>query len=450
MVKEPSVPDSGDEVISVLLVDDITETRENIRKLLAFESDFKVVGSVGTGRDAVEEAKKLRPDIIIMDINMPDMDGIQATGEISKVVPTAAVIMMSVQRDSDYLRKAMMAGARDFLIKPIDPDEMYSTIRMVHARNKPIADQYRTMADVGSSGVRELNRISRETGGSGPRAGHVVLVYSPQGGAGCTTIATNLASGLMRKGIRVLLLDADVQFGDVGVFLKLQAESTLADLVQKVDDLDVEFFDNVAATHESGLKVLLGPPRPEYAEEVTRRPEAVKQIIEKVSDSYDFIVVDTSSVIDDMLLGLMDVATKIVLVTTPTLASIKNVRFVLDLFDNLNYPQSKTMFVLNRMQDERQKQRVTIPAEVIEKHLKRSIDGMIPLDERVVLNAVNKGVPVIASQRERNRSPIKELVQFSDVVYDTLMGDEGEMMLEEEEADKSGSGLFGRLGLGRT
>ena len=119
-------------VIKVLIVDDIQETRENIKKLLSFEEEFKVVGSVGTGREALSVTLETRPDIVIMDINMPDMDGIQATNEITKAVPTAAVIMMSVQTDADYMRKAMQAGARQFLGKPIDPDELYSTIRSVY------------------------------------------------------------------------------------------------------------------------------------------------------------------------------------------------------------------------------------------------------------------------------------------------------------------------------
>src|SRR5512134_2520299 len=126
------------DVISIMLVDDIPETRENIKKLLAFEPDFKVVGSFGTGREAVAQAKEIRPDIVIMDINMPDMDGIQATSEITKAIPTAAVIMMSVQTDADYMRKAMQAGARQFLGKPIDPDELYSTIRSVYKNYEPI------------------------------------------------------------------------------------------------------------------------------------------------------------------------------------------------------------------------------------------------------------------------------------------------------------------------
>ncbi len=121
------------DIINVLIVDDIPETRENIKKLLAFEEqEFKVVGSVGTGREAIKAAMETRPDIVIMDINMPDMDGIKATSEITKALPTTAVIMMSVQTDMDYMRKAMQSGARQFLGKPITPDELYNTIREVY------------------------------------------------------------------------------------------------------------------------------------------------------------------------------------------------------------------------------------------------------------------------------------------------------------------------------
>ncbi len=428
--------------IRVLIVDDIEETRENIKKLLSFEVEFKVVGSVGTGRDALKAALELRPDIVIMDINMPDMDGIQATNEITKAVPTAAVIMMSVQTDADYMRKAMQAGARQFLGKPIDPDELYSTIRSVYKNYEPIRRQAMAIQDMPME-VRKAKPTGAE--GSEIRAGHIVVVYSPQGGVGCTTIATNLAAGLMRKGVKVLLIDADLQFGDVGVFLKLQSQSTLLDLVHKIDDLDTDFFDSVVATHESGLKVLLGPQRPEYAEEVEAIPTAVARIIEKIANNYDFIVVDTSRKIDEQLLSLSDIAAKIVLVATPTLAAVKNTRFVIDLFDRLNYPPDKTMLVLNRTEDERSRNRVTIPSEVIEKHLKKVIEAKIPLNEPIVLSAVNKGIPVVAS-RDRSKSPVKDLLDFADHVYASLMSSsvEGDGEQDDKRSKKTGLGFLSR------
>ncbi|MFM2105317.1 MAG: hypothetical protein RL338_349, partial [Chloroflexota bacterium] len=110
--------------IRLLIVDDIPETREHLTRLLGFEDDIEVVGDAGTGTDALREAERLRPDVVLMDINMPDMDGIAVTERLATVVPTAAVIMMSVQGEADYLRRAMLAGAREFLVKPFSSDEL--------------------------------------------------------------------------------------------------------------------------------------------------------------------------------------------------------------------------------------------------------------------------------------------------------------------------------------
>jgi pilus assembly protein CpaE len=441
------------EVISVLIVDDIPETRENIRKLLAFEEqEFKVVGSVSTGREALKYTLDMKPDIVLMDINMPDMDGLQATNEITKSVPTTAVIMMSVQTDQDYLRKAMQAGARYFLPKPVDPDELYGTIRTVYRNYEPIRRQQRALLEMPLVDPTRKAPVASAGMGSGEvRAGNIIVVYSPQGGVGTTTIATNLASGLMRKGIKVLLVDADLQFGDVGVFLKLQSQSTLLDLVEKVEDLDIEFFDSVVSTHESGLKVLLGPQRPEYAEEVERNPQAVSRMIEKIASSYDFIVVDTSRRIDEMLLSLTDIATRILLVATPTLSAVKNARFVLDLFDKMNYVPDKTMFILNRVEDERTRAPVTIRTEAIEKHLKRKVEARIPNNEQVVLSAVNKGVPVVATAaKDRGKSPIKELMDLSDHIFNTLMRDEMEDQPTEQASKERKIANSVKFRLGRT
>lgn len=433
------------EVITILLVDDIPEARENIKKMIAFEPDMKVIGSVGTGREGVAMARELKPNIIIMDINMPDMDGIQATTLITESVPTTAVIMMSVQNDPDYLRRAMLAGARNFLPKPVSMDELYNTIRTVHIRNKPIAAQYAAFS-AAAGGAAAAKAIAATAAGDENRAGNIVVVYSPQGGTGCTTVAANLASGLMKEGIRVLLVDADLQFGDIGVFLNLQAQSTIVDLARAVGDLDTELFDNIVVTHDSGLRVLMGPARPADAVVVQSEPTAVAQILQKVANHYDFIIVDTGRHMDEMLGALFDIATKIILIATPTLAAVKNVRFVLDEFDQLNYAPDKSMIILNRVPTDRNLQKFTIGTEKIEKFLKRSVEVEIPLDEATALNAMSKGVLIVA-QRDRSRSPMKELMQLSDLVYTRLMGEETEPGEKEQEPTRS---LFGNLRFGKT
>src|SRR3954451_23665985 len=120
--------------IKVLIVDDIPETRDHLSKLLGFESDVEVVGAAAGGPDAVQMGGSVKPDGGLMDINMPGMDGITATEKLAAEVPTAAVIMMSVQGEADYLRRSMLAGAREFLVQPFSADELTASIRQVYAR----------------------------------------------------------------------------------------------------------------------------------------------------------------------------------------------------------------------------------------------------------------------------------------------------------------------------
>ena len=303
-------------MIRILIVDDIPETRENVTKLLAFESDFKIVGSASTGREGLEAAIEKQPDIILMDINMPDMDGITATQEIGQAVPTAAVVIMSVQKDSQYLRRAMLAGARDFLEKPISGDELYSTIRRVYELNEATREQFRRMAAAGpSAGKKDSGKHT-----DGQRSGHIVAVYSPQGGVGKTTIATNMAAAMMREDTRVLLVDCDLQFGDVEIFLYLQAKHTIINLAEAVDDLDPNLIENVLITHGSGLKVLLAPSRPEESdilEPQLLQPQVVRKVVSSLAAKFDYVILDMRSPFDALAIELFQIVDLIVMVASP-------------------------------------------------------------------------------------------------------------------------------------
>jgi pilus assembly protein CpaE len=406
---------SKKDVIKVLIVDDIPETRENLKKLLAFEADIEVVGTASTGREGLELAKELNPNIILMDINMPDMDGITATEQISKTVPYAQVVMMSVQSEADYLRRAMLAGARDFLTKPISGEELYTTIRSVFEKGKsmmPPPNYGQGMPQPVAPGGKQPLSTTHEA--------HIIVVYSPQGGAGKTTIATNISAALMSEGTKVLLIDTDLQFGDVGVFLNLQATNTIGDLVYSVDDLDLELVNNILVSHESGLKVLLAPRTPEEAEEI--KGDQVAKLVDKLRGMFDFIVVDTTTKLDDLNIGLFDIAERILLIANPTLPAVKNIRAVLNLMDALQYEQEKVQLVFNRVSLDLEKSKVNISTQAIEGNLKRKSIASIPLDERRVLAAINRGVTVIA--KDRRESPAKELVALADAVKASVMPEE--------------------------
>src|SRR3989337_1599665 len=96
---------NGDK-IRVLIVDDIAETRENVRKLLQFETDVEVVGTARTGKEGIQLAQEMNPDVVLMDINIPDVDGITATENIRQKSPHIQVVILSVQSDQNYMRRA--------------------------------------------------------------------------------------------------------------------------------------------------------------------------------------------------------------------------------------------------------------------------------------------------------------------------------------------------------
>jgi len=175
--------------------------------------------------------------------------------------------------------------------------------------------------------------------------------------------------------------------------------------------------------HDTGLKVLLAPPTPQEAESVP--PEAVLQLISKLRDLFDFIVVDTATRLDDLNLGLFDVAERIILVTVSTLPALKNTRSVLNVLDALKYGEDKVGLVFNRVNAEYERTKVVPPVAALEDRLKRKALLSIPADERKVLTALTRGTPVFAG-KDRTTSPAKEYLMLAETLRSSLMPEEPE------------------------
>jgi len=402
----------AEEKIRVLIVDDIPETRENLRKLLYFESDIEVVAAASSGEEGIAFAKEYQPDIVLMDINMPGIDGITASEAIVQEVPTTQIIMMSVQSEADYLRRSMLAGARDFLTKPFTGDELVTTIRRVYEMGK-------SRRAILPPAQPAMTVPTAAVAAPPPPQGKLIAVFSPKGGVGCTTIAVNLAIGLIQTpDDKVALVDANLQFGDVAVMLNLQAAHSIADLAPQIEEMDYDMLETVLMPHSSGLRALLAPPRPEMADLVL--PEHVKRILTTLKERYDYVVVDTGSALNDMTLVVLDAADRIVLPATPDIAALKDARLFFEVTEVLEYPPEKTMLVLNR-----QDRRSGISASDIEESIKHPVAAQIPPDERTALAAVNRGVPFVLSDRNR---PISQsiLALARQIVQDLEAVAEGE------------------------
>ena len=371
----------------ILIVDDVAETRENLRKLLQFEADIEVVAAARTGKEAIQLAQEANPDVVLMDINMPDMDGIAATEIIRQKMPSVQVVILSVQGDQNYMRRAMLVGARDFLTKPPMPDELVAAIR----RAGKMAREERSKSI--QSYATATGGIPLTSTGAPTPLGKIIMVYSPKGGTGCTTIAVNLAVAFHNQDTKVVIVDANMQFGDVAIFLNEQGKNTILDLAPRVDELDPEIVDSVMIKNAAtGIHILASPSRPENAEKVNS--DEFTKLVRYLCQLYAYVIIDTSVYLNDITLAVLDVADAVVLVTTQDIPSIKNDRLFLDLMTTMGILPDKIAFVMNRFD-----KRIAITAEKIGENLKQEVMAVIPLDERTVIPAVNRGIPFMVDNK---------------------------------------------------
>lgn len=423
--------------IEILIVDDIPETRENLRKLLYFESDIEIVGMASNGHEAIQQARSLQPHIVLMDINMPDMDGIAASQEITRVAPTCQVIMMSVQSEADYLRRSMLAGAMDFLTKPFTSEELSSSIHRVY--------------DMGASrrAAMPARPVVEEGRPEGPAAparrprpgGKLLLVYSPKGGTGCSTVAMNLAMALQKvTSKQVALVDASLQFGDIDALLNLQAHVTIADATARIDELDADLLNAMMSPHASGIRVLAAPPAPELSETITA--DDLKNILSLLRREFAYVVVDTWSFLDDMVLAALDLAERILIVMTPEIPSVKSTKQFLEVAEALQYPLNQVDLILNKIIA-----RDTIRAEQLESSMKHTVRAQLEFDPRSIRQATNQGLPLVIA--EPNHPLSQRFLELAREVVAVLEPKPVEAPAAEaapaRQEPRQRTGLFGRL-----
>ena len=405
-------------MIKVLIVDDIAETRDHLTKLLAMEQTVEVAGSASSGEEAIQMAMDFRPDVVVMDINMPGMDGIAAAELISQRLPQVAIIMMSVHGEAEQMRRSLQAGAREFLVKPFSSDEFSETIKRVYDREEARRHQIQASMPAGPVVAAPDPDIDHQ----------VIAMFSPKGGSGRTTIATNLAIAIKQQtGARVALLDANLQFGDVGVLLNLNPKTK--SIVDAADggELDADLVESVLIDHSSGIRALLAPPSPEGADLIT--PASLLTVVGHLRTMHAYTVVDLPAGLNDHSLAIMEVSDQIVIMAALEITAIKNLRLFLEVADQLGYERSKLRIVMNRSDTTQ-----GIRLGDVEGSIRRSIDATIVSDGRLAVLAVNRGVPFVISNPE---SPLSRDVNR---LAQTLIGDT--IATAEEKPNRRG--IFAR------
>jgi pilus assembly protein CpaE len=392
---------TGGPKIQVMIVDDIPQTRETVVRSLRFQDDMEIIGQATNGIQAIQKAKQLQPDVIVMDVNMPDMDGITATAAIKREVPHTEIIILTVQDDIDYLRRSMMAGARDFLAKPPMIEDLISAIQRaaVFARRSREAS-------------KQVVTVAQAAAMSAVSTGKIITVFSPRGGIGSTTIAANLAAVLHTDETPVGLVDGNLQYGDLPVLFNVQVKNSIADLAPKVSELDPELVEEVMIKHSSGLKIL-GPPRPERAELVAG--PHFSQLLEYLSQLYSYIVVDTNHRMGEVTSAALGVSDLILLVVSQDVPCLARVRKWMEMLPIWNIDPRRVLMVVNPYD-----KRINIPPEKLSETFHLELGGVIPLDSETIIPAVNRGTPYML-QRETMGKPIAQATKaLADAVKNKL------------------------------
>ncbi len=202
-------------VISILLVDDHALMREGLRQLLECEDDMRVVGEAVNGLEAMQQVRRLQPDVVLMDISMPVVDGLTVTRQITSEYPSVAVIMLTMFRQQQQVLQAMRNGARGYLLKSASSQEVAQAIRKVHEGGmliepevtSTLVNEYRRLSDLSPDGLsthpsthaltpREIEIVRYVAAGMSNREIAARLVYSEK------TVKNYLSIIFQKLGIR--------------------------------------------------------------------------------------------------------------------------------------------------------------------------------------------------------------------------------------------------------
>lgn len=372
--------------IKIIIADDVQEMRDMIEKMLAMsELDYEIIGLCNNGHDVVELIKKKRADIVLMDINMPIMNGLEATQLICDQFPQVRVIMMSVQHESEYLKKAMLAGAKAYIMKPVNMDELIDTIKTTYER------------------YQFLDKSVAPT--TSTHNAHVISFFSAKGGVGKSMIALNTAVLIHEKfKKKVLLMDLDLQFGDIALMVNKQNEMTIKEMF---DDSPINSFEDIQPylySYKPGCDMLFAPKDPESAEYISK--EHTKSIIELLKKHYDVIIFDTGVNYDEITLNALDISEHVIIVTNLEVTGLKNTKMSLKVMQSLNYDTSKVKIVVNMMND-----KFGVTKGNVQKAFSYDILAYLPEDIKLVRNSINTGVPIVASKNSSLYKPLLGMIQ---------------------------------------
>lgn len=357
-------------MIGVMLVSKSDRVLDTVSGYINADTELEVLGEAKNGESALEKVENLSPDILVIHKTQGDTDTISLAERIIKLKPRTFVILITDNYTVDELKKANAVGCHNIIPFPENDREICDAIHRVY--------------NAESGRIAALDSTQRVVWSS-----KVISVFSAKGGLGKTTIAANLAVSLAEKNKKVALVDLDLQFGDVSIFMDAEPKDTIADLVQDVDFSSIDSVRSYMTVHPSGVHLICAPKSPEYADIVTG--EKVQSLIGLLRSYYDYVIIDTATSFSDATLSALESSSQILFVTGLDISILKNSKTAMGILESLGQ-KKKIRTIINRAIEIN-----SISTADVQRIVDAPILSRIPSDYMMAVAALNRGQPFVQS-----------------------------------------------------
>ncbi len=345
--------------IRLLVVEDVPQVAQYIRGLLNSQSTIKLLDVVTDGSRVARLIPELRPDVVLVDALLQGrLKGLALVEQIRASGAQVPVIVLTVPQQPVQANPG--SGIHGVLSMPFTGYELVTRIQQVS----------QAAAKAESTGSARM-----------------ITIFAPKGGVGKTTIAFNLAVAVGQQGLRTVLIDGSLQFGDLRALLKVPVEApSLLDLpTDRIAESDLQ---DVLWRDPSGIDILLAPPRIEMAEMVTTRD--LEKTISLLRRVYEVVIVDTPAVVNDVNLAFLDASDTILEIVTYDSTTIHSTMVMADAFRMIGYPPTKVRYLVNRSDSAG-----GFDPEVLSRALGRVPEHSVSSGGELVVRANNEGIPFV-------------------------------------------------------
>jgi pilus assembly protein CpaE len=347
--------------------------------VLPIAEGVEVVGVV-EGLPASWDALAASPADLVLVVTEESEDALGFVRAAVQDRPSRPVVTVVHGQPNGYVARAFEAGADDLVVvpptSPADgPQEraqrqQVAADELLFAVQKAVARRAGAQASAGESAL-----------------GRLITVLGPKGGVGKTLTTASLGAALANKGRRVVLVDLDLQFGDVGLALGISPKDTISDLARSGGSLDAEKVEDYLVRHPSGLYVLLAPIRPDHASLVG--VEFLRELFEILRSTHDYVIIDTPPGFTPEVIASIDASTDLVMVGMLDSLSLKNTKLGLETLELMGSNVADVKLLLNRADS-----RVGISSDDVHAIVGRRPDVQVP-SHRDIPRAVNQGQPIV-------------------------------------------------------